>query len=348
MNMNDMLGLGKVLPIDKLIDVLSKSVGRLSKSYFDRKDVDTKVYEVEKLAEARAKEMKIMTAAIRENFSLTGGIEYNKDGIAISSPKDVMAVSSSSGTLTPELATRTHERIDFQEQKKQLNIESITTFAVDELRNEEPVTDAPLDEDWTTRFFKIAEDISTEEMQALWGKILAGEIKRPESYSLRTLELLRNLSKEEAEIFRKVANFAIKSTSSNESFLFTDENVLQEKFNISYSERALLTEIGLLQSGTFVNYQLTQSSQDTEFPFIAGKTLLLVKIKAETPTVKIPVNMFSKSGSQLLELLPVTPPFDYLAEMVSSIKNNNVSVKYADILALEGDTIRHTLPFKDF
>jgi hypothetical protein len=43
MPLEDILGLGKVLPIDKLIDILSKSVGRLSKPYFDKKDVDTKV-----------------------------------------------------------------------------------------------------------------------------------------------------------------------------------------------------------------------------------------------------------------------------------------------------------------
>jgi hypothetical protein len=32
-------------------------------------------------------------------------------------------------------------------------------------------------------------------MQALWGKILAGEIKQSKSYSLQTLEIIRNLSK---------------------------------------------------------------------------------------------------------------------------------------------------------
>ena len=49
MKLNDILGFGKVLPIDKLIEIISNSVGKISKHYFDKKDVDTKVYEIEKL-----------------------------------------------------------------------------------------------------------------------------------------------------------------------------------------------------------------------------------------------------------------------------------------------------------
>ena len=194
MNVNDILGLGKVLPIDKLIDIVSNSVGKVSKPYFDRKDVDTKAYEIEKLAEARAKEMKIISTAVKENFQITGGIEYKDEKIAISSPKEHQVL------ITPSLEERTQNRINYQEAKKQLNIENVTAFAAEELRNEQPITDEPLDQDWTTRFFRIAEEVSNEEMQALWGKILAGEIKQPKTYSLRTLELLKNLSKEEGLI----------------------------------------------------------------------------------------------------------------------------------------------------
>ena len=91
MPLDDIFGFGKVLPIDKLIDILSKSVGRISKPYFDKKDVDTKAYEIEKLAEARAKEMKIIANAVNENFQITGGIDYKEEKIAICSPKELLA-----------------------------------------------------------------------------------------------------------------------------------------------------------------------------------------------------------------------------------------------------------------
>lgn len=348
MKINDILGLGKVLPIDKLIDIVSNSVGKISKPYFDRKDVDTEAYKIEKLAEAKAKEIKIIATAVKENFIMTGGIEYTEEKLLISSPKELPSEDIESVSINPPLADRAQERLFYQESKKQLNIENVTAFAADQLKHESPVTDEPLDEDWTTRFFRIAEDISTEEMQALWGKILAGEIKQPKSYSLRTLELIRNLSKTEADIFMKVANFAVKSGKSNFLFKGGDEQTLRKKFNISYGDTALLTEIGLLQPGTFVSYQMFEHPNDSQHVFTSGNIVMIVKIKAKTPTIQMPVEVFSNAGNELLKLICSKPPMDYLATIANSIKNESVQVKYAHILSFEGDSIRHTQPLLDF
>lgn len=348
MKLNDILGLGKVLPIDKLIEIVSNSVGKISKPYFDKKDVDTKAYEIEKLAEARAKEMKIIATAVKENFLLTGGIEYKEDKISISSPKEIPAEAPQTILINPPLEDRTQERLNFQEAKKQLNIENVTAFAAEELKNEPPVTDEPLDEDWTTRFFKIAEEVSNEEMQALWGKILAGEIKQPKTYSLRTLELIRNLSKNEANTFMKVANFAIKSAGANFLFTTNDENLLSNTYNIHYGDIALLTEIGLIQPGTFVNYQIVQSQNETQRVFTSGNIVIIAKVKANTPTIQMPVNVFTNAGNELIKLINPNPPFDYLTAVAKSIKSDNVDIKYGHILAWEGNNIRHTQPLQEF
>lgn len=336
------------MPIDKLIDIVSNSVGKISKPYFDKKDVDTKAYEIEKLAEARAKEMKIIATAVKENFQLTGGIEYKEDKISISSPKELPAETPQTILINPPLEDRTQERLNFQEAKKQLNIENVTAFAAEELKNEPPVTDEPLDEDWTTRFFRIAEDISNEEMQALWGKILAGEIKQPKTYSLRTLELIRNLSKLEATTFMKVANFAIKSGNANYLFKSNDEELLSKKYNINYGDIALLIEIGLIQPGDFVSYQLLQQTTDSQRVFTCGNIVIIAKVKANTPTIQMPVNVFTNAGNELLKLIKPNTPFDYLTSIANSIKNENVEVKYGHILSWEGNNIRHTQPLQDF
>lgn len=348
MNLNDILGLGKVLPIDKLIDILANSIGKISKPYFDKKDIDTKVYEIEKIAEARAKEMKIIATAVNENFHFTGGIEYKDDKITISSPTELKLETQDLILLNPPIEERAQERHKFQEVKRQLNIENVTAFAAEELKDEPPVTDEPLDEDWITRFFRIAEDISNEEMQNLWGKILAGEIKEPKTYSLRTLELIRNLSKKEADTFIKVANFAIKSGNSNYLFKGNDEELLKNKYNISYSDISLLIEIGLIQPGEFVSYQLLQQPNDGQSVFTSGSIVIILKVKADTPTIQMPVNVFSNSGNELLKLIKSNPPIEYLASIANSIKSENVEVKHGYILSWEGDSIRHTQPLQDF
>ena len=348
MNLNDILGFGKVMPIDKLIDIVSNSVGKISKSYFDKKDVDTKAYEIEKLAEARAKEMKIISAAVNENYQLTGGIEYIEEKIAICSPKEPLTEKQQAFLINASLKERMQERTNFQEAKKQLNIENVTAFAAEELRNEPPITDEPLDEDWTTRFFRFIEDVSNEEMQALWGKILAGEIKQPKSYSLRTLELIRNLCQNDADVFMKVAKFAIKSDKSYYLYKGNNEDKLKSEFDINYKDMALLTEIGLIQPGTFVHQQFLQQPTDSERILIAGNVILFIKIKANTPTIMMPVNVFSNAGNELMKLINPAPPMNYLSYLANSIKNENVEVQYANVLSIDEENIKHTLPLQDF
>lgn len=89
MKTDDILGIGKILPIHKLIDIVSSVTGRVTKHYFDRKDIDTKAYEIKKLAEARAEEVKIIADAIKDNFTKTGDIKYKEDKFMISSPKEL-------------------------------------------------------------------------------------------------------------------------------------------------------------------------------------------------------------------------------------------------------------------
>ncbi len=342
MKVDDILGLGKILPIDKLFEIVSNSVGKISKPYFDKRDIDTKAYEIKKLAEARAEEMKIMTEAVKENYKSTGGISYKENVVSIESPK------IESEQLSPVLEDRIQDRIKFQEARRQHNIENITGFAAEDLKNEkEEIPNEPIDEDWATKFFRIAEDISSEEMQALWGKILAGEIKQPKSFSLRTLDLIRNLSKDEADLFVKVANLAINGNGSNLIFKGSHDNSL-DKYGIRYSDIARLTELGLLQTGDFVQFQIRNNSQDSQQVFTAGNIVMIIKIKANTSTIDIPVTVFSTVGNQLLKLIKTNPPSDYLKSLAEYVKRENVEPKYAYIIGYKGTNIQHTLPLQDF
>ena len=106
--------------------------------------------------------------------------------------------------LTGELtiASAVEQRIQFQEQKRQVNIKSVVQQAADQLGDKE-VADSEPDHDWTARFFNEVQDVSSEEMQLLWAKVLAGEVQHPGSTSIRTLGILKNLDRNTAQLFRK-------------------------------------------------------------------------------------------------------------------------------------------------
>lgn len=100
--------------------------------------------------------------------------------------------------------------------RKQNNREKVAKAAVHELKSDVKADDnqnessvpPPIDDDWLNIFEQHAENASTERMQNLWGKVLAGEIRKPGQYSLRTLRFLSEFSANEAKTFETLAHLA--------------------------------------------------------------------------------------------------------------------------------------------
>lgn len=67
------------------------------------------------------------------------------------------------------------------------------------------------DFDWFMRFFDAVGNISNKELQDLWAKVLAGEVRNPGNCSLRTLDMIRNMSPDEARRFQKICKYVVRS-----------------------------------------------------------------------------------------------------------------------------------------
>ena len=105
---------------------------------------------------------------------------------------------------TQRLALRGQERLAKRIARQQRNIETVTANAASELLlipKDEAVTPEAIDEDWIHRFFQECQDVSNREMLLLWGKLSAGEIKHPGSFSPRTLSVVKDMTKADAELF---------------------------------------------------------------------------------------------------------------------------------------------------
>ena len=148
-----------------------------------------------------------------------------------------------------------NQRLEFQEEKRQGNIQSVVRLAAEELQDQN-VPDTDTNHDWAARFFNEVQDVSSEDMQDLWAKVLAGEVRKPGSTSIRTLNILRNIEKDTATLFRRLCSGCV-SLSLGESQLMdirllslggnAANNALQ-KFGISFGVLNLLNENGLVIS----------------------------------------------------------------------------------------------------
>lgn len=154
--------------------------------------------------------------------------------------------------------------ISARESRKMNNVKSVVEKATSHFIEGEKVSDEPVNIDWTNRFFSIVEDISDETLQDIWGRILAGEVKQPNSFSLRTLDLLRNITKEEAELFVKASRFYIEK-----NFIYTEE------FALSLHEALLLGEAGLINSEELVKEWNVEPNSKLEI-LIDRNTLIIL------------------------------------------------------------------------
>ena len=99
-----------------------------------------------------------------------------------------------------------------EEKRKLKNRTAAATAAIEDLKNNPGNQDAQseIDDDWLNLFVRLSEDKSSKELQDLFGRILAGEVRRPGSFSLRTVQLISVISQKEAKLISDLLAYAIE------------------------------------------------------------------------------------------------------------------------------------------
>ncbi len=303
MEIKDLAGLSE--PITKLIDVCSKGLGNISEPYLIKKRAEAKAYEIETITKAlhTQKEIGLLPHTAYSNGELEIITDPNQN------------TSNDFALIQNEILERKY----FQEVKKQGNINNTINFTMHELEDETEVSNESVDEDWIARFFNTIENISNEQMQQLWAKILAGEIKQPNSYSLRTLDLLKNLSFKEAEMFSKVASFAI--SGAEKMFILSDNKILKDKLDISFSDLLLLQDLDLIHS-TQLNLAYDVVPK-TKAHMVYGNELIEIQFNDSAPAINLPVYVFTIIGTELLKLVDIPKNLEYISEIAKAVKTHN-------------------------
>jgi hypothetical protein len=169
MDIKDLAGISR--PLGRLVEVVAQGIGAISAPLLTRWNASADAHKIEKISKA--------IKGTTEAHNLP--VEYSDEKMKISNAIYENTILTENNTIEDRLRMR----LDFQEKKRQSNIEDITSVAAQVLLDNEEVSDQKPNEDWVMRFFSGAQDISSDQMKDLWGRILAGEIKKPGSFSLR-------------------------------------------------------------------------------------------------------------------------------------------------------------------
>jgi len=294
---------GKAL--EKLVETVSNGIGTLYKPVAIRKEAKAKAFEL--LITERAK-----SQAIQEKN------QKKYEGIK-----------------------RIEKRLWGREKKRQENIDKTVLIAANELKDMHDISDEPVDIDWATKFFNIVEDISNEELITIWAKILAGEIKQPKSFSIRTLERLKELSKDEALIFNKICQYALKSDDVYFIF-YPDNGEFLNQFGITFTDILIMQETGLLKSTPNLKMDFHDPHKGSLNAIIYNRKALVLNRINFTGTIKIHCLVFTIPGSQLLKLTERNIDDNYINSIRDYFKNKSIDIDIEEIVEKDGiEVIRY-------
>ena len=233
--------------------------------------------------------------------------------------------------------------------REQVNLDLVGEAAVHHLKDAHDAHTSgeigPIDDDWLNHFEKEASQRSTEDMQQLFGRILAGEIRCPSSFSIKAVKIMGEIDLVAASLFKRLCSICIVLNVPGSNQIF-DARVLSlsgnagnnalEKYGLHFGQLNILQEYGLIISdyNSWRDYGLSVVNKDNTvvLGFSYQDTywgLLPEGNRKDGRELKLHGVALSKAGQELLNIVEVEPIEDYtndLADFFAKQKLKMVSI----------------------
>ena len=179
------------------------------------------------------------------------------------------------------------------------------------------INDSNYNFDWFINFFENVGNVSDETVQDIWARILAQEIDSPNSVSIKTINILKNIGRNEAILFQNMSKYSL--IYNNASYIPNNDIYLKE-YDIAYSDILLLNEYGLINNGPLVSLNFMVND---EYSLISQNDNLCIIAKSNGVDVhKISFNCFTytSSGNEINNVLNIKADNDKLLKFAHIIR----------------------------
>lgn len=194
-----------------------------------------------------------------------------------------------------DLHRRAMHRFLEEEAKKQSNIEAITQNALPLLEDKSAPQNVA--DDWITNFFDKSRIVSDEDMQRLWSRVLAGEANAPGAFAKRTVNLLADLDKGDAELFMRLCGFGWM-IGDVVPLVFDVQGEIYNRNGINFNTLAHLESLGLIQFNNIGGFQRLKLPK-TITVFYYGKPTNLTFPADVDNTLQLGQVLLTRAGQQL-------------------------------------------------
>lgn len=243
---------------------------------------------------------------------------------------DDMKITYGAGEVSIEkkefdrLLDNARNREEIEKVRQQHNLEAVLTHTLVELKNLKYVSDEPVDEDFVDRLVENAKRANKKEMQFIWSKILAKEAAEPRSFSLRTLDVVRNLNQEEARIFQRVATIVLKH---GKHYFLPAKQELTSKYGVNFATFLAMEECGLLQSYEALPLNFNIGAND-KIGLESNEHVIVITNGSEVNRLlSVEAYKFTQAGQELLNILIPDSEIKFIFEYASFLRNSNPNMK---------------------
>lgn len=207
----------------------------------------------------------------------------------------------------------------------QINTAKSIVFAEEQLAaDQQEPPDRRIEDDWLFAWREGAARVSNDDLQRLWGSVLAGEIKSPGRHSMRTLEFLKGLSKPEADLLVNLAKYVVQGS------VVRSQAEYLSKHGLPFIALLQLQELGVLSGveavGLSTEHTTVMPGRYIK-PLISHNRVLVVEDTDASKTLSIEIYRLTDVGRQVLSLGNFEPDLVYLQAIGKAIAAQGFQVQ---------------------
>lgn len=200
------------------------------------------------------------------------------------------------GVSDPALVERTLHRLAKTETTKQQNREAIARLAVEDLEADPPKAEAPVGDDFMSRFEQFAEGATSPDMQVLFARVLAGEIRKPGAFSLAALHVLSIMDRALAEQLQRASSWVFNGAGIPAGGAFLGGEIGEVIGN--------LVDLGLARA---IHMTQTLPARNGDVTIETRDRLFILTLGGDSSATHFPYWLLTRTGREILSIVPITP-----------------------------------------
>ncbi|UAB89918.1 DUF2806 domain-containing protein [Ruegeria sp. SCSIO 43209] len=217
--------------------------------------------------------------------------------------------------------------------RTQVNLEDVVARTAEELASDRQ-PDNPLgspSDDWLETFRAEAELRSEEDIQSAFSRILAGEIRRPGTFSIRTVRAIGQMDQQTARVFQNYANVCVSVAGGFDVRVPSlGGNANQNRlgvFGLSFGDLNTLQENGLVQTDYHSWMEYSQFARNRVPLEYAGNRLILSLSNPNTSSVRVNGPALTTVGRELLKITDPSENEKYTIELKSFLESAGLKLE---------------------